>query len=207
MADALAQAQGHRDTAAQAATATATQAAAQIAQTAAPALDAQPQLPVQANLPAALALNARVGTQDWNNQLSQQVVWLSSAHAQTAQLSLNPPDLGPLHVVLNVANDSAQAMFVSQHAAVRDAVQAALPQLRESLANNGIALGNATVSSDSSQQQAFAQQGANGNGNGNGSGNGNARGTPGFGQGDDAALATTVSVPVRVSNGLVDTFA
>nr|WP_017233649.1 flagellar hook-length control protein FliK [Pandoraea sp. B-6] len=207
MADALAQAQGHRDTAAQAATATATQAAAQIAQTATPALDAQPQLPVQANLPAALALNARVGTQDWNNQLSQQVVWLSSAHAQTAQLSLNPPDLGPLHVVLNVANDSAQAMFVSQHAAVRDAVQAALPQLRESLANNGIALGNATVSSDSSQQQAFAQQGANGNGSGNGSGNGNARGTPGFGQSDDATLATTVSVPVRVSNGLVDTFA
>ena len=149
-----------------------------------------------------------MGTQDWNNQLSQQVVWLSSAHAQTAQLSLNPPDLGPLHVVLNVANDSAQAMFVSQHAAVRDAVQAALPQLRESLANNGIALGNTTVSSDSAQQQAFAQHSANGNGgNGSGNGNGSARGTTGFGQTDDAPLATTVSVPMRAANGLVDTFA
>jgi len=207
MADALAQAQGNRDAASQAATA-ATQAAVQAAQSATPAVDAQPQLQAQANLPAALALNARVGTQDWNNQLSQQVVWLSSAHAQTAQLSLNPPDLGPLHVVLNVANDSAQAMFVSQHAAVRDAVQAALPQLRDSLANNGIALGNATVSSDSSQQQAFAQQGANGNGSGNGNGNGNGRGTPGFGQtADDAPIATTVNVPVRASNGFVDTFA
>jgi flagellar hook-length control protein FliK len=156
-------------------------------------------------LPAALALNARVGTQDWNNQLSQQVVWLSSAHTQTAQLSLNPPDLGPLHVVLNVANDSAQAMFVSQHAAVRDAVQAALPQLRENLANNGIALGNASVSADSSQQQAFAQQGTNGNDGGGANGNG--RGTAGFGPGDDAPLATAVSVPVRAGNGLVDTFA
>lgn len=203
----MAASQGGRDAAAQAAT-VANQAAAQAAQATTSAVDAQPQLQAQAGLPATLALNARVGTQDWNNQLSQQVVWLSSAHAQTAQLSLNPPDLGPLHVVLNVANDSAQAMFVSQHAAVRDAVQAALPQLRESLANNGIALGNASVSADSSQQQAFAQQGANGNGGGNGSGNGNGRGLPGFGQGDDASLAaTTVSVPVRVSNGLVDTFA
>ncbi|MBN4674029.1 flagellar hook-length control protein FliK [Pandoraea nosoerga] len=204
------QAQGNRDAATQAAAAAsaASQAAAQAAQTATATLSAPPQLQAQANLPAALALSARVGTQDWNNQLSQQVVWLSSAHTQTAQLSLNPPDLGPLHVVLNVANDSAQAMFVSQHAAVRDAVQAALPQLRENLANNGIALGNASVSADSSQQQTFAQQGAGGNGGGNGNGNGSARGTTAdFDSGNDTPLATAVSVPVRAGNGLVDTFA
>jgi flagellar hook-length control protein FliK len=36
-------------------------------------------------------------------------------------------------------------MFTSPHAAVRDAIEQAIPKLREMLADNGIMLGNATV--------------------------------------------------------------
>ncbi|VVE19756.1 Flagellar hook-length control protein [Pandoraea terrae] len=183
----------------------ANQAAAQAAQAASTATDTGMQVQPQAAVPAALTLAPRVGTNEWNNALSQQVVWLSSAHQQTAQLSLNPPDLGPLHVVLNVADNAAQALFVSSHAAVRDAVQAAMPQLRDSLANNGISLGNTTVSADTSQQQAFAQQSGNGRG---GSAGGRSSGA-GFGadNGELAPLVTTLAVPVKAGAGLVDTFA
>ncbi|MGT2489684.1 flagellar hook-length control protein FliK [Cupriavidus basilensis] len=52
------------------------------------------------------------------------MVRLSTQGNHTAELQLNPPDLGPLKVVLNVVNDQAQAQFVSPHAAVRAAVEA-----------------------------------------------------------------------------------
>jgi flagellar hook-length control protein FliK len=93
-----------------------------------------------------IAIDAPVGQRDWGNQLSQKVTWLSTQQGHTAELQLNPPDLGPLHVTLKVSQGEATALFVSPHAQVRDAVQQALPQLREMMANSGIALGNATVS-------------------------------------------------------------
>ncbi|MGT2511257.1 flagellar hook-length control protein FliK [Cupriavidus basilensis] len=85
------------------------------------------------------------------------MVRLSTQGNHTAELQLNPPDLGPLKVVLNVVNDQAQAQFVSPHAAVRAAVEAALPQLRTALADNGIQLGQTSVGADS-----FAGQAGNG---------------------------------------------
>ena len=161
----------------------------------------------QAVTNAAMTLSPPVGnTTAWADALSQKVVFLTSAHQQTAQLSLNPPDLGPLQVVLNVADKNATAMFMSSHQQVRDAVEAALPQLRESLAQNGIGLGSTTVSDQSAQQQfaSFAQQ-QNGSGRGNGNG-----GQNGSGNGDDASDDSTITqtvASVRVSDRAVDTFA
>jgi flagellar hook-length control protein FliK len=37
-------------------------------------------------------------------------------------------------------------LFTSPHAAVRDAIEQAMPRLRDMMADNGIMLGNATVS-------------------------------------------------------------
>ena len=42
--------------------------------------------------------------------------------------------------------DQATAIFTSPHAAVRDAIEQAIPKLREMLADNGIMLGQAMVS-------------------------------------------------------------
>jgi flagellar hook-length control protein FliK len=49
-----------------------------------------------------------------------------------------------------------QALFVSAHASVRAAVEAALPQLRNALADSGISLGNTSVGAESQPQSAFA---------------------------------------------------
>jgi flagellar hook-length control protein FliK len=107
---------------------------------------------------AAASLSAQVGTPEWDDALSQKVVFLSSAHQQTAELTLNPPDLGPLQVVLQVADSHAHALFVSPHPQVREAVEAALPKLREAMESNGIGLGSASVSNGfagQAQQQAY----------------------------------------------------
>lgn len=187
-------------TAADAATAAlaATQAAASAASTTAA-------VQTTGNAGAAQAANAlapQVGTADWDEALSQKVVFLSNAHSQSAELTLNPKDLGPLQVVLQVADNHAHALFVSQHQQVREAVEAALPKLREAMEANGIGLGSASVS-DGFARQGGQQQSADSGRSGGRAGSG---GSFAGGAGGDS-VDSVANVAVRRSVGLVDTFA
>lgn len=95
--------------------------------------------------------------QAWPKQLGDRVVWMTQQGQQTAEIHLNPAQLGPLQITLNLTQENATAVFVSQHAEVRQALQDALPQLREMLSSAGINLGQANVSDQSPkdpQQQA-----------------------------------------------------
>lgn len=105
-------------------------------------------------------LTARVGSTAWENQVSQKVVWMVGSEEQTASLTLNPPDLGPLQVVLSVSGDQASVAFSASHEEVRHALEDALPRLREMMSESGIALGNATVGTGMpDQRQAQADSG------------------------------------------------
>ncbi|RIX83315.1 flagellar hook-length control protein FliK [Acidovorax cavernicola] len=87
---------------------------------------------------------------------------MSLTGTHTAELNLNPAGLGPLKVTLSIGDHQAQAAFVSAHESVRKAVEAALPQLRTSLLEQGITLGQTSVGADTrapfGQDAAFAQQ-------------------------------------------------
>lgn len=93
-----------------------------------------------------------VGQPKWGEELAQKVVWLSSQQHQVAEIRLNPAHLGPVEVTLSIMQDQATAQFSSPHLAVREAIEQALPRLREMMAENGITLGNVMVGSDSFQQ-------------------------------------------------------
>ena len=99
-----------------------------------------------------VAVEAPLRSQAFPAELSEKIVWLAGNGTHTADLSLNPPQLGPLEVRLTVSGSDAGAQFFSPHPVVRDAIEAALPRLRELLAQSGIALGNAQV-----QQEAFSR--------------------------------------------------
>ncbi|WP_397407967.1 flagellar hook-length control protein FliK [Polaromonas sp.] len=109
--------------------------------------------------PAAMtrSLAPEVGSGEWGKALGQQMIHMGKGGEQVAELQLNPPGLGPLKVTLSMNDHQVQAMFVSAHSSVRAAVEAALPQLRTTLADSGISLGNTSVNSESQQQAAFAQ--------------------------------------------------
>lgn len=109
--------------------------------------------PAHPAAPAALRLELPVAHAAWGAGLADHVAWMVNQSVQHAELHLNPPELGPLHVSLTLHNAQANAQFVAQHPAVRDALAAALPRLKQMLAGSGIALGNATVSADSSHGQ------------------------------------------------------
>ena len=93
-----------------------------------------------------VTISAPLGSNAWPQEFSQKITWISTQQMQSAELHLNPPDLGPVHIILHVSENKATALFSSPHSAVRDAMENALPKLREILADNGIMLGNATVS-------------------------------------------------------------
>jgi len=173
-----------------------TMAAAALAQASQPAaLEA-----AQAAAGASEQLSAQVGTGDWEDQVGQKVVYMIGNEEQTASLTLNPPDLGPMQVVLSVSNDQASVTFSSNHEEVRQALEDALPRLREMMSESGIALGNASVNAGS-QDSRQAQQDASPRG-GRQARNAGPDGVAGV----DAA-APRVTRTVLRDNGLVDTFA
>ena len=159
---------------------------------------------VQATAAAAEGLSARVGTEAWENQVGQKVVYMVGSEEQTASLTLNPPDLGPLQVVLSVTNDQASVTFSANQEEVRQALENALPRLREMMSESGIALGNASVNAgmpDSSQaREQAARNGGGFNGNGRGRGDGG-------NVVEEAAPRTVTRTAMLGDRGMVDTFA
>lgn len=108
------------------------------------------------------AIATPVRDRAWGAEFAQKVVWLASNDKQSAQLTLNPPQMGPIEISLNLNKDTATAVFVSPNAEIRDAIETALPKLREMLAGVGIELGQANVSSESFRQQNTPEEGSGG---------------------------------------------
>lgn len=99
---------------------------------------------------ASASLSAPVGTPAWEQQLSQQMIRFSQQGGeQRVTLRLHPAELGPVSVSLTMNEQNAQAQFLSHNATVRQALEQALPQLREALAEQGISLGEASVGEQS----------------------------------------------------------
>ncbi len=140
-------------------------------------------------------LAPHLGGPNWDQSLGQRMIWMVAGAEQSASLTLNPPDLGPMQVVLHVSNGQADASFFSALPEVRQALEAALPKLREMLGEAGVTLGQTSVSAGNPQQQnAFGQ-----------SQSGDRRRDAGAV--DNKAPALAGARRINGGNGLVDTFA
>lgn len=134
----------------------------------------------------------------WGDEFSQKITWMATQQNQSAELHLNPPQLGPLDVSIKMNGDQATATFTSPHAAVRDAIEQAMPKLREMLADSGITLGNAMVSD---------QPARNNTDHASGKSQGKNPATPAGAVTDASAVQETRVSRIRHHNGMVDTFA
>lgn len=148
---------------------------------------ATPQLPV--HTPA--------GQQAWAEDVGNQVRWMLGRAESKAELVLTPPNLGKLEVSINLNGDQTTAQFVASSQAARDALERAMPQLREVLQQAGIMLGDANVST--------SQQGAGGEGQ-ESHGRSGARGEAAI-AGDAGGNGSSTGVWLRQQQGMVDTFA
>lgn len=124
----------------------------------APSLTAATTSSPAASLPAA-TLSAPLGSSDWQQGLGQQLIGLHQRGGQQIELHLHPAELGPLSISLKLGDNAAHAHFLAAHPQVRAAIEQALPQLREALAEQGITLGETSVG-EQRQQQAQGEPGA-----------------------------------------------
>ena len=89
----------------------------------------------------------------WTQDFGDRIVWMAKQDQQSADIRITPANLGPVQITLNIEDGKANAVFVSPHAEVRQALEEALPRLREMLNAAGISLGQANVGSQMPQQQ------------------------------------------------------
>jgi hypothetical protein len=130
----------------------------------------------------------------WSNELGSRVVLMSGQQLQSARIQLSPAELGPITVNLVVDDGSADLTFHAHHVLTRDAIEQALPRLREMLNDNGLTLGNATVSDQGVQKD------------GSGRASREARGVESPGDATTGREESSEAQPARVSRGLLDTF-
>jgi flagellar hook-length control protein FliK len=97
----------------------------------------------------AIVLDVPLNDQRWGEAFASRVVWQVGEKIQQAQVRINPPDLGPIEVRISVERDQASVQFTTQHGLVREAIEDALPRLREMLSQSGLHLADANVSQQS----------------------------------------------------------
>jgi len=102
-----------------------------------------------------------VGQPGWNQALGTQVAWFVSQNISAASLRLNPQHLGPMEVEVSLDGDKASINFTSQQGMVREALESAIPRLREMLSENGLNLVNVNISQqDMSRQNSQSMPGS-----------------------------------------------
>lgn len=102
----------------------------------------------QASRTTEMAVATPMHQAGWAEDVGHQITWLADQGIGKAELVLTPPHLGRIEITLEIGGDLGNAQFVSANPQVREALEQAMPRLREMLAQGGISLGEANVSSD-----------------------------------------------------------
>jgi flagellar hook-length control protein FliK len=151
--------------------------------------------------PASVDLHIQTPVHDsqWGQSFREQVVWLAKNDNQTAQISINPPQLGPVQISLNIDGNQANATFASPHGEVRQLIEDSMPRLREMFSEIGISLGQANVGAQLPQQQRDTSESFS-----NGT---RFSGETAILPGDGSTSSSQGSLPIQRGRGLVDLFA
>jgi flagellar hook-length control protein FliK len=152
-----------------------------------------------APLPA-LPVAQTVGAPGWGQELGNRIAWMANRMESRAELVLTPPQMGRIEVSLKISGDQANAIFTSANPVVREALEAAMPRLREMLADAGIQLGQAQVGAENARHS--AQQEKNGDNFALGKG-----ATPDMGPFQAITDIPMTPSSLKMGRGLVDVFA
>jgi flagellar hook-length control protein FliK len=90
-------------------------------------------------------ITAAMGGEAWSQAMGERIMWMAGKGVQAASIRINPPHLGPIQVQLSVQNDQANVQMLVQHGVVKEALEAAMPRLREMLNESNLQLVNVDV--------------------------------------------------------------
>jgi len=105
-----------------------------------------------AKQPLQSQIQSAFGSEQWAEDLQKQLVGIAVRGENQVALHLNPRHLGPLVVELKMVDNQAQLQFLSNQPSVRNAVEQAIPALRDMLGEQGIALGDTSFSQQGNSQ-------------------------------------------------------
>lgn len=138
----------------------------------------------------------------WTDQVVDRVMWMSSQNLKSAEIQMDPANLGRLEVRIHMTGDQTQVNFVSANANVREALDSQQHRLREMFSQQGMQL-DVNVSDQSARGWQQQQQ--------QGDGRGSSRSVAGSGGDGDEPMISGVSEirpqTAAQGRGLVDYYA
>ncbi|MGD7033700.1 flagellar hook-length control protein FliK [Methylotuvimicrobium buryatense] len=155
------------------------------------------------------AMSKPMAHPEWDQELGERIVWMNNRAMPFAELKLNPQHLGPISIRIDMNQDQTTIAFSAQQAAVKEAIEAAIPKLREMMGAQQLNVAEISVTQASLGEQAklpgfgqAAQQQNEG-------GQKNSRGPNAFGNSDSAANASedVDNANAIVSSGILNLFA
>lgn len=103
--------------------------------------------------PRFFTLQVPAGQPGWDVEVGNRIRWMVGQHNQGLELRLNPPELGSIEVKVATEGERTNVTFFAANPAAREALETALPRLREMFSDSGMELANADVSDQSLQQE------------------------------------------------------
>lgn len=125
-------------------------------------------------------------------QIAEKIRWMVNGRQSMAEIRLDPPEMGSMQIRLNVSGDSASVSFVVQSQQAKDALNEAMPRLREMFSEQGMDLGESFVnqqnSGDTGEGNFADQQGG------------------GFAEQGEEEVKNHETHVIRPANGLIDDY-
>lgn len=130
----------------------------------------------------------------WSEQVAGKIAWLAGRSIQSADIQLNPPEMGPIEVRVQVQNDQTQVTVNAQNNQVREMLELNSSRLRDMLEQEGLSLAGFDVSGDA--------PGEGDEGSGESAGGSERGGTPG----EENDAVSSGELDVTLDDG-IDTYA
>ncbi|HVL02082.1 MAG TPA: flagellar hook-length control protein FliK [Dongiaceae bacterium] len=111
-----------------------------------------------AGKPVSTGIQTPLTSREWAGEVGQRLLMMVSSKIKSAEIHLNPKELGPMEVRVRMHEDKAHVVFTSQVPQTREALEQAVPRLREMLDQNGVTLGNVNVQDHGAQHSHQRQQ-------------------------------------------------
>ncbi|PLA73902.1 hypothetical protein CYQ88_08680 [Hydrogenovibrio sp. SC-1] len=101
----------------------------------------------RAQLPSGMqTMSQPMRSPQWGQALGQRITYMANNKVQEAKITLNPEKLGTIQIKLNIDKDSQlHVSMTAQQGTTREAIENAMPRLREILDAAGIGLGSLDV--------------------------------------------------------------